>query len=231
MYSITRTTFENINVFPYIEGNHLEFKGGFESRKSIYRSMCAFLNNGGGHIIIGINDESHRIIGIKTDRKDIDKYLLSIDNLIRNGMIQTTYGKTLSENEITSEVIPWSDKWVIVHTVRPKPDTKYQFSSGEIVVRLNASNQTYSMKSPYVSYGEIERITLNHQKELFELIKGTQAVIYGVEKKKMEAEVRCAELTMLLHRQIMREKEIAEDRIDVGKGQKGLFTSLLCGLW
>lgn len=233
MYKITKETFEGIKVFPYIEGAHLEFKGGFGvSVKSIYKTMCAFLNGGGGHIIIGIDDISHQIIGIKEKhRKDIDKYLLGVDNVIRNGTIQTTSGDYLTQNEIVTDVIPWGDKMILLHTIRPKPNTQYQFSNGDVVVRLNASNQIFSTKPTFVSYGAIEQMAKEHQNELFQLVKGTQEAICGVEKKAALAEVRCAELTMLLHRQIMREKEIAEDRMDVGKGQKGLFTSLLCGLW
>ena len=231
MYKITKESFEGATVFPYVEGAHLEFKEGCEvSRKSIYQAMCAFLNCGGGHIILGINDATHKIVGISENRKDIDKYLLSVDNLIRNGILQTTTGENLSENEITTEVIPWGKKWVILHTILPKPDTKYQFSNGEIVVRLNASNQIFKTKPSFISYSEMEEITKKHQNELFQLVKETNKTMEEVKKKKDAVEVRCAELTMLLHRQIMRDKEIAEDYLD-HRPSKGFFKSLLCGLW
>ncbi len=238
MYKITKESFEGATVFPYVEGAHLEFKGGFNvPRKTIYQTMCAFLNSGGGHIILGIDDATHKIVGISQNRKEIDKYLLSIDNLIRNRALQTTTGEGLSQNEITTEVIPWGEKWIILHTILPKPDTKYQFSNGEVLVRLNASNQVFRTKPALVSYSEIERITKDYQKELFQIVKETNKTVGEVEKKvtesekkRDEAEVRCAELTMLLHRQIMRDKEIAEDYLD-HRPSKGFFKSLLCGLW
>jgi hypothetical protein len=98
------------------------------------------------------------------------------------------------------------------------------------VVRLNASNQIFRTKPSLVSYSEIERITKEYQKELFQIVKESNKTVGEVEKKKDAVEVRCAELTMLLHRQIMRDKEIAEDYLD-HRPSKGFFKSLLCGLW
>lgn len=50
------------------EGSTVEFKSSQEGlARSVYETICAFLNRRGGHFILGVSDEG-KIIGINPDK-------------------------------------------------------------------------------------------------------------------------------------------------------------------
>jgi hypothetical protein len=57
------------------ESTKLEFKISFTKNvKSYIRSICAFANNSGGHIIFGVQDKPRRPVGLQNKLKDFQDY-------------------------------------------------------------------------------------------------------------------------------------------------------------
>ncbi len=54
-----------IDLLKQSEGKTLEFKRDLSSPTNILRTIIAFANTAGGVLIIGVEDETHYIVGVK----------------------------------------------------------------------------------------------------------------------------------------------------------------------
>jgi predicted HTH transcriptional regulator len=166
MLKLSQFDVSKSNVFPYPEGKHLEYKEGFACPfQKILETICAFMNVGGGHLIYGIQDDTLIIQGIKKS-KDMDKVLLSVDNIYRDDLIQGIDNSKIQMDFITVTLLPTrNNKKLLILTVNPPPpNSVYKLKDGTIVYRLLASN--YKKINKKILYEEdILEKRLHKQKE------------------------------------------------------------------
>jgi predicted HTH transcriptional regulator len=160
---------DNCTHFPLPEGTNLEFKIGFNSSmaEKIYATICGILNSGGGYLVIGVEDETRRIVGIKTD-KSMDYFLLALDNIYHHGQIKRKDGSALPLETIKSGTVAAANgKEVLVVTCTPQEGEKYTIKDGSIFYRLAASNFKQTALSTTYSQNELDVIVterLNKQR-------------------------------------------------------------------
>lgn len=65
------------------ESKTVEFKENFPQKNQIPKTVCAFANRAGGHIIIGVNDQGD-VLGIRDEL--LDDYLDRISNIIHDSV-------------------------------------------------------------------------------------------------------------------------------------------------
>lgn len=164
---------DNCTHFPLPEGTNLEFKIGFNSSmaEKIYATICGILNSGGGYLVIGVEDETRRIVGIKTD-KSMDYFLLSLDNIYHHGNIRLQDGNPLPVGTIRSGTVAAADgKEVLVVTCTPRDGDKYTIRDGSVYYRLAASNFKQTAMTTVYSQTEMDTILrqqLEKQKKLLQ---------------------------------------------------------------
>ena len=133
---------DNCTTFPLPEGTNLEFKLGFNSSISekIIATLCGILNSGGGYLIIGIEDTTRHIVGIKSD-KCMDNFLLMLDSIYHHNHIKKKNGSPISIETITSRVVPTAEgKELLIITLKAENGETYTVKDGTIWYRLAASN-------------------------------------------------------------------------------------------
>lgn len=133
---------EHCTHFPLPEGTNLEFKVSFNSSmaEKIYATLCGILNSGGGYLVIGVEDETRLIRGIKTD-KSMDHFLIALDNIYHHGHIRQRDGKVVSLGTITSGTVQAAEgKELLVVTATAAAGEQYTVKDGSIWYRLSASN-------------------------------------------------------------------------------------------
>jgi predicted HTH transcriptional regulator len=133
---------DNCTTFPLPEGTNLEFKIGFNSSmaEKIIATLCGILNSGGGYLVIGVEDETRRIVGIKTD-KSMDNFLLMLDSIYHHHHLKKLDGTPIPLGTIKSGTVQAANnKELLVVTVTSEPGEKYTVKDGSIWYRLAASN-------------------------------------------------------------------------------------------
>lgn len=133
---------ENCVTFPLPEGTNLEFKIGFNSSmaEKIIATLCGLLNSGGGYLVIGVEDETRRIVGIKTD-KSMDNFLLMLDSIYHHHHLKKLDGSPIPLGTIRSGTVQAANnKELLVVTATSEPGEKYTVKDGTVWYRLAASN-------------------------------------------------------------------------------------------
>jgi predicted HTH transcriptional regulator len=133
---------DNCTTFPLPEGTNLEFKLSFNSSMSekIIATICGILNSGGGYLVIGVEDETRRIAGIKTD-KTMDCFLLMLDSIYHHHHLKKLDGTPVPLGTIKSATVQAANnKELLVVTISSEPGEKYTVKDGSIWYRLAASN-------------------------------------------------------------------------------------------
>jgi hypothetical protein len=133
---------EHCTHFPLPEGTNLEFKVSFNSSMvdKIYATICGILNSGGGYLVIGVEDETRLIRGIKTD-KSMDHFLITLDNIYHHGHIRVGDGAVIPLGTVTSGIVGAAeDKELLVVTCKPETGEVYTVKDGTVWWRLAASN-------------------------------------------------------------------------------------------
>lgn len=128
-------------IFPYNENTIIELKRNFCEDK-LESTICALFNNsyGLGYIICGIDDDGI-IMGVDRTRKEIDSYILKIDEIFHHSKIVTsTYEKIKPHNIVVRIINCYNNKPLIIITIKAEPNTSYQLLNGDIYYRINASN-------------------------------------------------------------------------------------------
>ncbi len=129
---------------PFPEGQQVEYKESiWLPIWKVYQTLCAMLNEGGGHMVFGIRDHDLEIRGLFAQDKDIDRFVLSVDNIIHQGHIITITGNRLTTKNLSIRVLPLEGRprKIVIVTVIPSLFTSYMLRNGSIYNRLNASNR------------------------------------------------------------------------------------------
>jgi predicted HTH transcriptional regulator len=99
------------------EGFDLEFKRRVSAPEKIARTLIAFANTKGGHMLFGVDDDGS-IVGVESEKSEID--------LIREA--GTLHCEPPIEPEI--DIVPFNGKDVIVAFVGESGDKPHRFTSG-----------------------------------------------------------------------------------------------------
>ena len=214
----------NLDVFPYAEGYHFEFKKSSASitNEKLISTICAFLNTEGGYYIVGVEDGSRNILGVN-ENKDLDHFLLRVDDI--HHLKHITYDDSTPISTETMKVLtfPVKNKKVLcVIQVIPEEGKKYILSSGQAYYRLSASNLKCSNVKNHIDNLIIERtkviqgdydklmkhsILLDKEKNDFEnKTKSLMNELAILEKKEKEA-------TQILFTWILQQKKKKEDEL------------------
>jgi predicted HTH transcriptional regulator len=155
---------------PFPEGQQVEYKESiWLPIWKVYQTLCAMLNEGGGHMVFGIRDYDLDIRGLFAQDKDIDRFVLSVDNIIHQGHIITITGNRLTTKNLTIKVMPLEGRprKIVIVTVIPSLFTSYMLRNGSIYNRLNASNR-FSTKL------NLSKVDVQSQKT-YQLIENVQS--------------------------------------------------------
>jgi len=155
---------------PFPEGQQVEYKESiWLPIWKVYQTLCAMLNEGGGHMVFGIRDYDLDIRGLFAQDKDIDRFVLSVDNIIHQGHIITITGNRLTTKNLTIKVLPLEGRprKIVIVTVIPSLFTSYMLRNGSIYNRLNASNR-FSTKL------NLSKVDVQSQKT-YQLIENVQS--------------------------------------------------------
>lgn len=115
------------------ESKTLEFKRDFSSSEGALRSIIAFANTAGGTLLIGVEDGSRHVRGIK-DPLDLEARLANAisDNIVPRLVPQL-------------EIMPWRRTHVVAVQVYPSSTRPHYLQSGGpedgVYVRMGASNR------------------------------------------------------------------------------------------
>jgi len=206
------------NKFPYPEGYEWEYKRSYPVDNKLYETICAMLNHAGGHIVIGIQDDLS-IIGIKID-KQLDRFLLSIDNIFHQKTIITSDLKFLDKSQITHSVKKLNNKDVLAIKIVRKEGESYQFRNGYRYDRLGASNlkkvvpMFYSDDTVTQMLNNLKKIHVEEsvllQAQFKKLEKEKEVILDKKESTLKQAKQSLDKVTELLFNKILNEKENAE---------------------
>ena len=162
--------FASMRYAPFPEGQNVEYKESiWLPIWKVYQTLCAMLNEGGGHMMFGIRDQDLEIRGLFAQDKDIDRFILNVDNIIHQGHIITITGNRLTTKNLNISVLPLEGRprKIVIVTVTPSLFTSYMLRNGSIFNRLNASNR-FSMKL------NINKVDVQSQRT-YQLIENVQA--------------------------------------------------------
>lgn len=163
MFNIDSSEFDN-EFFKYSESNFFEFKSSICINNKISETICAFLNSRGGYMIFGIADDL-KIDGIvNSTTKDIDNFILHIDNILHDNIIIGNHNNRIislnQENISVYKITNIYGKNIVVIKIIPSSMTSYQLKSGNVYYRLSASNKRERNTR---FYSETEYKTMNTQ--------------------------------------------------------------------
>lgn len=99
------------------EGFEIEFKRKFSTPEKIARTLIAFANTKGGHILFGVDDDGS-IVGVESEKSEVD--------LIREAGMQFC----VPEIDPAIDIVPFSGKDVVVATVA-ESDQKPHYFAGD----------------------------------------------------------------------------------------------------
>jgi hypothetical protein len=189
-------------------------------------------------MIFGVNDD-RRIIGFTATSKDLDRFLLFIDNIVRNSHIVKDTNETLKPGQISTRLIDLGNgRSVLVIIVDSDGDHSYQLKDGVVYHRLNASNFRVTT-TRYFCETQVSQMIHDSKKmvkhEYESLITGLRKDLSDEEDRatglatELAAAVRdLSETNRLLVTRIMRDKELAEERLGQGDWFSRLCMSWLC---
>lgn len=131
------------------EGKTLEFMQDLSSPQGFIRTVTAFANTAGGIVVIGVEDKTHYIIGIKEP--------LDVEERIANIISDNISPHIIPEIEIIS----WREAYVIAVHIYPSSNRPHFIKSmgakEGVYIRVGSTNR----KADQSTIGELERITLN----------------------------------------------------------------------
>lgn len=131
------------------EGKTLEFKRDLSSPSNILRTVTAFANTAGGTLIIGVEDVSRFIIGIKEPHEIEEK----IANLISDSIAPNLFPEI--------DTIPWRDTYLLVVRVFPSPTRPHYYKKlgpdEGVYIRVGSTNR----KADPEMIQELNRIVRN----------------------------------------------------------------------
>lgn len=204
--------FASMRYAPFPEGQNVEYKESiWLPIWKVYQTLCAMLNEGGGHMMFGIKDQDLEIRGLFAQDKDIDRFVLSVDNIIHQGHIITITGNRLTTKNLSIKVLPLEgrSRKIVIVTVTPSLFTSYMLRNGSIFNRLNASNR-FSMKlnlnkvdvQSQRTYQLIENVQAQYVKQIGRITEEHQILItvYKNMITKLQEEKTAADSQLVIYR-------------------------------
>jgi predicted HTH transcriptional regulator len=140
-----------LTVFPKPESNTMEFKIAFNFTKEfmtkIYATLCGFLNGAGGYMVFGIEDTQRTIYGLNCPSKEIDAFIVRLDNVYHDKTIVEENGNSIALGTIMMRVVDVPSKEpneaakkLVLITAVPVAGKRYKCKDGTMWFRLSASN-------------------------------------------------------------------------------------------
>ncbi len=115
------------------EGKTLEFKRDLSSPAPALKTMVAFANSAGGRLVVGVEDRSRAVIGVKAP--------LDLEERLANLVADSIEPRLVPE----IEVVPWRKTQVVVATVHPSGTRPHHFKADGpargTYVRLGSTNR------------------------------------------------------------------------------------------
>ena len=132
---------ELIDIIRAGENSRVEFKQDTIHQEALLQEIVAFANTEGGIIIFGIQDNTHRIIGLtKKQTDDIDKKIANITNDLIRPFLQIITDTTLIENKL-----------LLIITI-PKGSNKPYNTKGAIYIRQGTTKRMVSDKNEILRF-------------------------------------------------------------------------------
>jgi predicted HTH transcriptional regulator len=216
----TKDELETLEVFPYPEGYVWEYKENIPKTAELMITVCAFLNTQGGYLVVGIRDIDLRLIGIPdtSTTKQIDSFLLSLDDIFHQGLILHEDGTRISTSCIHAEYIQVKDGRRFIYVqASPEEGKRYVRHCGEQYVRLSASNYRISLNRYYTEQAVRERessISRRVRRDYDSLLQSLYDDINVGHDKIKELNTALERTTRLLHTKILKDKEHVEESLE-----------------
>lgn len=218
----------SMKTFPFMEGFQWEFKETPINNEKLLPVVCAFLNGGGGWLVIGVRDVDRCVCGIPECVKDkvIDSFIVRCDNILHQNLIIREDGRPMSHKCIYARVIFNSMRRLIVVRVEPEPETSYSCYDGSRYIRLSASNYRMSTERYFTQNDMnlmIEKISKKIKKEsMYTLVQQQTQLEMGAEK------ISSLESELTTTRQLLFDKILAE-KVEAELSRRKR-TGFLCGI-
>ncbi len=116
------------------ESKTLEFKENGNSKENLIASVIAFANTSGGKIVLGIEDRTKRVVGIKNPHDEEERLSSIISDAIKPFLLPTI------------EILPWRDTHILIIEVPLSPSRPHYITAKGI------------QKSTYVRVGSTNRL-------------------------------------------------------------------------
>jgi hypothetical protein len=172
-----------------------------------------------------------KIKGIDKTSKHIDIFLLNIDTIFHMRKIITQSGDTISPSSVTTKIFKQRDnKPIIVITIKPDINIKYQLIDGCIYYRINASNYKISTSRMYTEAevdSKVIRIRGAMMKETNRIMDLLQKRNRQLEEQvsKMSRDTTRNDLEKMLFTKILNDKEEVDMKI-----KQTIKVSFCCGI-
>ena len=158
---------DGLTKFPCMENTQFEFKSSVKSAtkdQKYLKTLCAFLNRDGGFLVVGVYDD-RKIVGIPSN--ECDRFLSQfIDCIVGGSLIITSDNQRIHPDCIKASCIPvTNDNFVLVVKATPLPDVTYKLNTGEVYIRVNASNQSFG-EIRYYTQSDVNTIIHNMNMKL-----------------------------------------------------------------
>jgi predicted HTH transcriptional regulator len=216
----TKDELDTLVSFPYPEGYVWEYKENIPKAAELMITICAFLNTQGGYLVSGIRDIDLRMVGIPetSTHKQIDSFLLSLDDIFHQGLILHEDGTRISTSCIQAEYIQTRDGRRFMYVrVTPEDGKTYIRHCGDKYVRLSASNYKISLNRYYTEQALREReltISRRVRRECDSVLQSLYDDINIGHDKIKELHTALDRTTRLLHTKILNDKENVEESLE-----------------
>ena len=203
-----------LKTFPYNEGRHLEFKSSIQcSKHKVLPTVCGFLNVGGGHMIFGVADDL-TVNGFSATAKDLDTFLLYIDNIVRNGHVMKEDGDAIKPSQITTRLIRLDDaRNILILTVVSEDGVRYQLKEGVIYYRMNASNYRVTNDRYYTD----AQVAMMIRDKAHQIHKEYHGLLAGMEKELKRGFDEIAARDKALHESLLSNAQAKTDLAEVNR--------------
>jgi predicted HTH transcriptional regulator len=207
------TDIDKFSVFPCYENIYFEFKRNLQTFDTLTKAICGMLNRKGGYIIFGVDDETHKIRGVKNTPKLIDDFSQYVDKLTGQKYIITSNNQPLHADNIVIDLVPHPIGLLVVLNVTPLEDVQYKLIDGSSYVRLNATTWNLKQEEKLYKMGDVEHIVLSRTSELNRFKRRAQEKIIKLHCEYEALDEEKNTIQRHLFDKILREKEAAEKEL------------------
>ena len=136
-----------IDLLSYHEGKTLEFKRDLSSPDNVLRAIVAFANTSGGTLLIGVEDRTQRVVGVRAVLAEEERMANLISDNIAPRLIPNI------------EVLPWRKTHVLAVEVQASPNRPHHLiklgPEAGVMVRIGSTNR----KADVSNIEEMRRFT------------------------------------------------------------------------